>query len=222
MELLAERSFAISFIAPVSVCCSLELLELLLRLRTMQLGAFTKQAGGVSDEAKQLWSTHLGFSQGRLDMSAGIGGGRLQSAPPLPKLGGPDDPGRMLKDWNFYKYRPHVGLSCSLNKYGPDFRWPGINNTPALRHHLAVVQRPKPSVELDHRTWTDLPRLDPGPGHTYILKREADAKAVEERRIQNIHQHIKTMKHNLNETVSRREMLQSRAFAEPAFGDSGR
>ena len=54
------------------------------------LGAFTKQPGGASDAAKALWSMHLGFAQGRLDvMQAGIGGERLHTAPPLPKLGSP-------------------------------------------------------------------------------------------------------------------------------------
>lgn len=182
------------------------------------VGAFAKQQGGASDSAKELWSAHLGFSQGKLDvMEAGLGGERLNSAPPLPRLGSPQDPGRMLKDWQFYKYRPHIGLSCSLNKYGPDFRWPGINNTPQVRHHLAVVTRPKPPVELNHTQWSDLPRLDPGPGHTYILKREAEAAAIESTRLQGVHLHKKTMKVRMAETTARREMLQSRAFAEPAF-----
>lgn len=181
----------------------------------MHLGSFSK--GEKSDSARQLWSAHLGYSQGRLSVSAGIGGERLHSAPSLPKLGGPEDPGRMLKDWHFYKYRPHVGLSCSLNKYGPDFRWPGLNNTPEIRHHLAVVQRPKPKHELDNAVWTDLPRLEPGPGHDYIYVRNAIARDEEERRVQGIHLHRKTMKVRLGETTSRRELLQERAFAEPSF-----
>ena len=100
-----------------------------------QVGAVT--GSHPSDAAKQLWCSHLGFAQGRLDRSLGLGGQPQQSAPPLPKLGGPEDPGRMIKDWNFYKYRPHCSTACSLNKFGPDFRWPGLNNTPEIRHHLA-------------------------------------------------------------------------------------
>ena len=64
-----------------------------------QIGQFTK--GETSDAAKDLWASHLGFRQGRVDTSAGLGGDRLPTAPPLPKLGGPEDPGRMVKDWNF-------------------------------------------------------------------------------------------------------------------------
>ena len=64
-----------------------------------QVGNFTR--GSTSDAAKDLWASHLGFRQGRVDTSAGLGGDRLPTAPPLPKLGGPEDPGRMVKDWNF-------------------------------------------------------------------------------------------------------------------------
>ena len=122
--------------------------------------------GPASDEAKDLWASHLGFSQGRLERSAGLGGERLPTAPPLPKLGGPEDPGRMVKDWNFYKYRPHANMSSSLNRYGPDFRWPGLNNTPEIRHHLALVKRPKPTLPLNPHIWTDCPGWSPAQGWT--------------------------------------------------------
>ena len=95
------------------------------------VGAFSSSQ--ADDTARDLWCTRLGFSQGRLTLplAQSIGGGRLKSAPSLPKLGGPDDPGRMIKDWSFYKFRPYNSdLNCAMNKYGPDFRWPGMNNTP--------------------------------------------------------------------------------------------
>ena len=205
----------------------LVLVGVLRRMVTATL-VFSKPPGAkASEAAKALWSQHLGFAQGRLDvMKAGVGGERLNSAPPLPKLGSPEDPGRMIKDWNFYKYRPHIGqtpgLASSLNKWGPDYRWPGINNTPQIRHHLAIVTRPTPPEELDYRMWTDLPRLDAGPGHTYILKREADARALEALHAQSIQAHIKNVKVKMSQTMMRREELEERAFNEPAFGGSRR
>jgi len=211
----------------VEASAPLVLVGVLRRMVTATL-VFSKPPGAnASEAAKALWSQHLGFAQGRLDvMKAGVGGERLNSAPPLPKLGSPEDPGRMIKDWNFYKYRPHIGqtpgLASSLNKWGPDYRWPGINNTPQIRHHLAIVTRPTPPEELDYRMWTDLPRLDAGPGHTYILKREADARALEALHAQSIQAHIKNVKVKMSQTMMRREELEERAFNEPAFGGSRR
>ena len=176
--------------------------------------------GSTSDAAKQLWSHHLGFAQGRLDVSAGIGGERLNSAPPLPKAGSPDDPGRMLKDWHFYKYRPHASMASSLNRYGPDFRWPGLNNTPEVRHHLALVKRPKPKHQLDPPyMWTDLPRLEAGPGHDYIAKRQVAERIVHDQQVAAFKNHRQNMQaHTMTMTVQR-EALQTRAFSEPAYGD---
>mmetsp|Transcript_57044 Transcript_57044/g.113329 ORF Transcript_57044/g.113329 Transcript_57044/m.113329 type:complete len:185 (-) Transcript_57044:255-809(-) len=175
--------------------------------------------GATSDAAKQLWSHHLGFAQGRLDVSAGIGGERLNSAPELPKLGGPDDPGRMLKDWHFYKYRPHhSSLSCSLNRYGPDFRWPGLNNTPAVRHHLALVKRPTPKSTLDPPfTWTGMPRLEPGPGVDYMAKRQQAERAVEEQCLAAFRSHRQSMQTHMLSMTAKREALQTAAFSEPAW-----
>ena len=182
----------------------------------MQVGAFNK--GSASDAAKQLWASHLGFSQGRLDMSAGIGGERLNTAPPLPKQGGPDDPGRMLKDWSYYKYRPNASMASSLNKYGPDYRWPGLNNAPEIRHHLVVVPRPRPKTTLDiSKVWTDLPRMEAGPGFDYIAAKEAASAAAEDIRRQSHRHHRSTMKQTMQQTTLRREQLQARAFREPAF-----
>lgn len=181
----------------------------------VQLGAFTN--GSTSADAKQLWASHMGFSQGRLSSGVGNGGGRLPVAPPLPVPNSRDDAGRLIKDWNFYKYRPCSRLTCSLNKHGLDGRWPGLNNTPANRHHLAVVQRPKPNTELDTRAWAELPRLEAGPAHDFILLRYAADARVEEQRLRGVHLHRTNMKARLAETTAAREGLQARAFAEPAF-----
>ena len=178
------------------------------------LGAFTR--GKTSDDAKDLWAQHLGFAQGRPARDAGLGGERLHTAPPLPKLGGPEDPGRMVKDWNFYKYRPHANMSSSLNRYGPDFRWPGLNNTPEIRHHLAIVKRPKPQRPLNPLIWTDLPRMEPGPGQDYIAKRYEADLALDVQRIEGFRHHRKTMKQQLSTMTANREALQLAAFSEPS------
>ena len=169
--------------------------------------------GPASDEAKDLWASHLGFSQGRLERSAGLGGERLPTAPPLPKLGGPEDPGRMVKDWNFYKYRPHANMSSSLNRYGPDFRWPGLNNTPEIRHHLALVKRPKPTLPLNPHIWTDLPRMEPGPGLDYIAKRYEADLALDVQRIEGFRHHHAATRSLLLSRTAQREALQLKAFS---------
>ena len=180
------------------------------------LGAFAK--GSTSDAAKQLWSRHLGFAQGRLDISAGIGGERLRTAPPLPMPGSGEDPGQLLKDWNYYKYRPNSSMASSLNKFGPEFRWPGLNNAPQIRHHLTLVKRPQPKRNFDQRYFTDLPRMEAGPGMDYINKR-LDAEAADaKRRTDAFIYHRSNMKASMAGTMERREQLQMRAFSEPAFG----
>lgn len=179
------------------------------------LGAFTR--GATSDEAKDLWASRLGFSQGRPDRSSGLGGERLPTAPPLPKLGGPDDPGRMIKDWNFYKYRPHANMSSSLNRFGPDFRWPGLNNTPEIRHHLAIVKRPTPTLPLNPQIWTDLPRMEPGPGQDRIARRYEADMAVEAQRFDSFRHHRDSMQARLRAQTAQREQLQLRAFTEPSW-----
>ena len=182
----------------------------------LSVGQFTK--GATSDAAKDLWASHLGFAQGRVDRTAGLGGDRLPTAPPLPKLGGPEDPGRMVKDWNFYKYRPHHPLSSSLNRYGPDFRWPGLNNTPEIRHHLAIIKRPAPKQKLNPLIWTDLPRMEPGPGHDHIAKRyEADLE-LDAQRVEGFRHHRLSVKEGLAVATARREALQLRAFTQPSPG----
>ena len=61
-------------------------------MQAAPLGQFTSSAASKADDAaKELWASHLGFSQGRVDRSAGLGGERLPKAPPLPKLGGPEE-----------------------------------------------------------------------------------------------------------------------------------
>ena len=144
--------------------------------------------------------------------------GEVVTAPPLPKLGGPEDPGRMVKDWNFYKYRPHHPLSSSLNRYGPDFRWPGLNNTPEIRHHLAIIKRPAPKQKLNPLIWTDLPRMEPGPGHDHIAKRyEADLE-LDAQRVEGFRHHRLSVKEGLAVATARREALQLRAFTQPSPG----
>ena len=114
------------------------------------------------------------------------------------------------------KYRPHANMSSSLNRYGPDFRWPGLNNTPAIRHHLAIVKRPKPTMPLNPLLWTDLPRMEPGPGYDYIAKRyEADLE-LDAQRVEGFRHHRSTMKQHLSDMTARREALQLRAFTEPS------
>ena len=180
---------------------------------------FTK--GPTSDAAKQLWASHLGFSQGRLDASAGIGGHRLTPVPPPPKQGGPDDPGNMLKDWNFYKYRPNAPMASSLNKFGPDYRWPGLNSAPDNRHHLVVVPRSKPQTPMDcSKLWTDLPRMEAGPGYDFIARKEEVIAATQAQARAGHRFHRDAMKSTRQQTTLRREQLQQRAFSEPAFGQS--
>ena len=114
----------------------------------------------------------------------------------------------MVKDWNFYKYRPHSNMSCSLNRYGPDFRWPGLNNTPVIRHHLALVKRPKPKLPLPPTVWTDLPRIEPGPGQDYIIKRFEADKAYDQAKLEGFRRHRQAVKQQLVSRVAERERLQ--------------
>ena len=108
-------------------------------------------------------------------------------------------------------------MSSSLNRYGPDFRWPGLNNTPAIRHHLAIVKRPAPKNPLNPLIWTDLPRMEPGPGQDYISKRYSGDAATEAQRLAGFRHHRTTMKQHLANMTAKREELQLRAFTEPNF-----
>ena len=113
------------------------------------------------------------------------------------------------------KYRPHANMASSLNRYGPDFRWPGLNNTPQIRHHLAVVKRPKPKLPLNPLFWTDLPRMEPGPGLDYIAKRyEADLTAEAQHQMSFRHHRV-AMKQHMSTMTAKREALQLRAFTAP-------
>ena len=106
-------------------------------------------------------------------------------------------------------------MSSSLNRFGPDFRWPGLNNTPAIRHHLALVKRPAPKHTLGAHIWTDLPRMEPGPGIDYIYRRyegdEGDAAA----RLEGFRAHRRSMKQQLANMTAKREALQIRSFTAP-------
>ena len=108
-------------------------------------------------------------------------------------------------------------MSSSLNRYGPDFRWPGLNNTPQIRHHLAIVKRPKPKLPLNPLFWTDLPRMEPGPGIDYIAKRYEIDSALDAQRAEGFRHHRVTMKTHLANMTAKREALQLRAFTEPAY-----
>ena len=123
----------------------------------------------------------------------------------------------MIKDWNFYKYRPHMSTASSLNRYGPDFRWPGLNNTPEVRHHLAIVKRPAPKLPLNPLIWTDLPRMEPGPGLDSIARRYEADLAHDVQRVERLHLHKATMRRSLHSRTMQREALQVRAFSEPGF-----
>ena len=112
-------------------------------------------------------------------------------------------------------------MRSSLNRFGPDFRWPGLNNTPQIRHHLAIVQRPKPKLPLNPLVWTDLPRMEPGPGCDFIAKRYEVDVGLEAQRIEGFRRHRANMKQHLATMTARREALQVRAFTEPS-GVAGR
>jgi hypothetical protein len=186
-----------------------------------ELGAFTK--GPSSDAAKQLWAKHLGFVQGRLSVNAEtLGGERLPSAPPLPKQGTPDDPGRLLKDWNYYKYQSNGSMNCSMNKFCTDARWPGLNKTPEMRHHLAVIKRLEPRSMIDPGMFNDLPRLEPGPAYDFIERKQQAERAAEQYRTSGLQHHKRTVKERMLSTTARREALQMRAFAEPSFRGASR
>jgi len=105
-------------------------------------------------------------------------------------------------------------MSSSLNRYGPDFRWPGLNNTPEIRHHLAIVKRPKPTVPLNPLLWTDLPRMEPGPGIDYISRRYEADMIIEKARVEGFHHHRQSMRKSLQSRTTQREALQLRAFTE--------
>ena len=150
----------------------------------------------ASDDAKAMWSAYRSQlhshvigdgppSLGLMSTTAGGVGQRLQPAPNLPKLGGPDDPGRLVKDWQYYCYHPAQSLHSSLNQYGTSMnsRWPGLNHTPVTRHHL--VLRPGSvgaSRELSAKVWTGHPSMEAGPGEQPIIvkmgKEEVERKVA--------------------------------------------
>ena len=150
----------------------------------------------ASDDAKTMWSAYRSQlharpigdgppSLGLMSTTAGGVGQQLKPAPNLPKLGGPDDPGRLVKDWQYYCYHPAQSLHSSLNQYGTSMnsRWPGLNHTPVTRHHL--VLRPGSvgaSRELSAKVWTGHPSMEAGPGEQPIIvkmgKEEVERKVA--------------------------------------------
>ncbi|KAL1507398.1 hypothetical protein AB1Y20_008240 [Prymnesium parvum] len=164
--------------------------------------------------ARDLWCSRLGFTQGLLTLPKDkvVGGGMLPRAPPLIKLNDARDPGRMIKDWSFYKYRPYNSdLTCSLNKYGPDFRWPGMNNTPVYRHHLALVERKPPKHPLPEKYWSGMPKLEIGPGHDFIYEKEKALAQAEKERMAQFYANMRRTKTQIAAQRKRREHLEALA-----------
>ena len=175
------------------------------------LGPFCGKAT-ASVEVQELWSKQLSLPTGppKLGLTRGTSGGRLPTASPLPRLGSAEDPGRMIKDWNYYKYRPHTNMSNSLNKYGPDYRWPGLNNTPKMRHHLAVVKRPVPKNPLEVVTCDGVPRMERGPGDDMIHAKILAEQAAEQARKQRLMERRKAERQTVALRTAAREHLEAR------------
>jgi hypothetical protein len=175
----------------------------------------------ASDDAKTMWSAYRSQLHSRVvgDVPPALGlaavngniAQRQRPAPNLPKPGGPDDPGRAVKDWNYYSYHPRGTLSCPQNQYGTAAggRWPGLNHTPVTRHHL--VLRPGTvgaSRKLPHTVWTGHPSLDAGPGEKPIavkLKREEQERQVV---IDQLARHREVLRRQMATRVMERTQLQ--------------
>ena len=109
-----------------------------------------------------------------------------------------------------------------MNKVCPDARWPGLNNTPEIRHHLAVIKRPEPRTIIDPGLFNDLPRLEPGPAFDMIQRKQQAEHDAEQHRANGLQYHKRIVKERLLSTTARRESLQMRAFAEPSFRGASR
>lgn len=182
----------------------------------------------ASDDAKAMWKAYrsqlqaptIGDVAPSLGLKAAQGNvkQRLPVAPDLPKLGGPDDPGRMVKDWAYYSYHPRASLACPLNQFGTsnNGRWPGLNHTPVTRHHLVL----RPGTVGAKRTlpdtvWTGHPRLEPGPGEAPILRNLKFDSRDHERRVRDVERHREVLRRNLATRVAARtnlEIMSSQRF----------
>jgi len=179
----------------------------------------------ASDGAKAMWSAYRSQLHSRvigdgppslgLMSTEGAGKGqRLQPAPNLPKLGGPDDPGRLVKDWLYYSYHPAQSLASSLNQYGTSMnsRWPGLNHTPVTRHHLVLrTGSVGASRELSPKVWTGHPSMEAGPGEQPIIVNIAKAEAQRKVAVDAVERHREQARHIHATRVKERTQLQSMA-----------
>ena len=182
----------------------------------------------ASDEAKAMWSAYrsqlhsraMGDAPPSLGLPAAQGNitQRLNTAPSLPKLGGADDPGRMVKDWTYYSYHPRASLACSLNQFGTNNngRWPGLNHTPVTRHHL--VLRPgtlNAKRELAHTVWTGHPALEAGPGEKPIMAKLKLDEAEARRRVREVARHREMLQQKMKARTQARVALEMLASQRP-------
>ena len=183
------------------------------------LGTFLGTA--ASDDAKAMWSTYRTQLHSRsfgdappslgLASAAGEATQRLGSAPPLPKPGGPDDPGRMVKDWAWYSYHPRASLKCSLNQFGTSMnnRWPGLNHTPLTRHHLILRPGSVGAVrELPQTVWTGHPSLEAGPGEKGVVRKLKRDEQERRRHILAVERHREVQRKQLVSRAESRSHLQ--------------
>ena len=112
----------------------------------------------VNADAYALWVTGFGHRSSRLDLPLGemVDGPPLHRARPIPVQGGPEDPGRVKKDWNYYRFRPYdSSLTCVLNKTTHDARWPGEQITVSPRAGRNVSTEPSVRVRRAKRPPAD-------------------------------------------------------------------
>ena len=180
----------------------------------------------TSDDAKAMWSAYrsqlhsrvVGDGPPSLGLMSGTPRGRgqrLATAPRIPKLGGPDDPGRLVKDWAYYAYHPKGSLACPLNQYGTSMnsRWPGLNHTPVTRHHL--VLRPGSvgaSRELSAKVWTGHPSMEAGPGEQPIIAKMRQEEVERNYQVREVERHRDQRRQMLATRVMERTQLQMMAW----------
>ena len=65
---------------------------------------------------------------------------------------------------------------------------------------LSQRPRPKPKHLLPESTWSEMPKLEPGPGHDFIHKRTLHDQAVELERIKHVFQDMRCVRRRAGES----------------------
>ena len=106
---------------------------------------------------------------------------------------------------------PHVQAEKSpLSRV---FAFAGRNGLPPTRDQLAHPKRKPPKHLLPHSVWTELPKLDPGPGMDVVYKRLEADRRVEAERVAAVVRFRFAAQATAQQRRARMEALDSRVFS---------